>query len=120
MSPRTANKLMYQASLSDQACLPLDMVLLATAVQRARTPTYTKTISLAAGQADDSIIQGEINLWVVCGSAGTLLFKLVRDGGAGGFTTLNVVAGQKVEGHFLQIGAASTAAPIIGFGNLPT
>lgn len=116
----TPNRTDYSCTLTPKHRLSPEAVELATAMQRARTPTYTRNLEEFPGQAFTGLIQAEINLWVVCGSAGVLEFCLVRDGsGDGQLTTLQVVAGQKVEGHFLRIGGNTTCFPLIGFGNLP-
>ena len=117
----SASRRDYNCVISPRHALPPEMVALATAIQRSHTPAYTRSFETfpGSGQADLAVVQDEINLWVICGSAGVLEFALIKDGDStGDLTLLNVVAGQKVEGHFLRIGPQTTCFPLIGFGNL--
>lgn len=117
-APRTPTRQNYQASLSDRKCLPLDAVLAATAIQRAHTPAYCKNLEASPGVPVTDLLLNEINLFVLCGSAGVLEFQLIREGGTE-FNRITVVAGQKVEGHFLRLGPNTNCFPLLGFGNLP-
>lgn len=111
---RTPTRMNYRHVTSEKACLPEEAVILATAVQRARTPSYSVPID----PQQPEVLQSLVNLWVVCGSAGILEFQLIGEGGSG-YSQMPVVAGQKVEGHFLSIGPNTTCIPLMGFGNLP-
>ena len=93
-------------------------VILATAIQRARTPSYSMSLEASPGQPYTDFIGDEINLWVVAGSDGILEFQLLREGGGTDFTSMAVVKGQKIEGHFAKIGPGTTCLPLVGFGNL--
>lgn len=118
--PRTPTRQDYQCVLSSKANMPSEMVMLATAHQRARTPAYALNLEDTnnPGAPISRSIQDEVNLWVICGSAGVLEFQLIREG-ATPFNRITVVAGQKIEGHFLRIGPNTTCFPLLGFGNLP-
>jgi hypothetical protein len=64
----------------------------------------------------EAILDGVVNLHILCGSAGILEFQLTRDGG-GSFTTIAVTAGQVIEGNFKRFGPNTTVYPLIAFAN---
>lgn len=118
IAPRTPTRQNYQCVLSPDTYLPPAAVEMATAIQRSHTPAYAVNLEDSPGVATTRSIQNEVNLHVVCGSAGVLEFQLIREG-AVPFNRINVIAGQKIEGHFLRIGPNTTCFPLLGFGNLP-
>ena len=66
---------------------------------------------------DQGIVDGIVNLYVICGSDGVLEYMLTRDGGPEGFIQLPVVKGQTVEGNFKRFGPNTTVYPLVAYAN---
>jgi hypothetical protein len=90
----------------------------ALAIQRLRMPLYSRTIDYSDPNEGSGYLGDKVNLWVICELTGVLELQLVEDGGAS-FTLQPVIAGQRIEGHFLRIGPGTTCGVVIGYGNMP-
>lgn len=63
------------------------------------------------------LLDGIINMYVVCGSDGILEYMLFRDGGPDAFIQLPVRRGQRVDGQFKRFGPNTTVYPLIAYVN---
>lgn len=82
--------------------------------ERGRIVSSEPTRSYAITKSDDTDLSETVTRGVTCGGAGNLVFKLVNDTGA---TTLPVVAGQTVRGHFARVMAATSVTTVVGWGD---
>lgn len=94
----------------------------AFAVHEAFEPktSFPITVANPNGQGilvDESIVDGIVNLFVICGSDGILEYMLTRDGGPDAFIQLPVRQGDRIDGNFKRFGSNTTVYPLIAYAN---